>query len=100
MTGAIAGRFSPDPKRGTVRASFAARAGLRMRVNQKEFEELVSALDRSLAIFGERPPEPGFDQAVYEELRRVRETLIRARRDMKDPNTPPKRGSKSPLGSP
>lgn len=87
-----------------------------MCVNQKEFEELMSALDRSLAVFGEKPAEPGFDLAVYDELKRVRETLIRARRDMNDPNVKarpmsapetgtapkprkPKRDSKSPLGA-
>lgn len=100
MTHVTESRFPPEPKRGNVRASFPARAGLRMCVNQQEFDELVSALDRSLAIFGERPPEPGFDQAVFEELRRIRETLIRARRDLKDPNLRPKKDSKSPLSSP
>ena len=70
-----------------------------MCVNQQEFEELLAAIDRSLALFGEKPSDPGFDLEVYEELRRVRETLIRARRDMHDPNTKPKRDSKSPLGS-
>lgn len=61
----------------------------------------MSALDRSLALFGEQPHEPGFDLTVYEELRRVRETLIRAKRDMRDPNLKPKpkRDSKSPLGA-
>jgi hypothetical protein len=68
-----------------------------MCVNQQEFKELLDAVDRSLAIFGEKPSEPGFDLEVYEELRRVRETLIRARRDMRDTNI--KRDSKSPLGS-
>jgi hypothetical protein len=71
--------------------------GVGMCVNQKEFEDLIAALDRSLALFGERPEEPGFDLEVYEELRRVRETLIRARRDMHDTNI--RRDSKSPLGS-
>jgi hypothetical protein len=73
------------------------RAGVDMCVNQQEFEELMNALDRSLAIFGEKPAEPGFDLEVYEELRRVRETLIRARRDMRDKNI--QRDSKSPLGT-
>ncbi len=54
-------------------------------------------IDRSLALFADKPIEPGFDQDVYEELRRVRETLIRARRDMRDTNI--KRDSKSPLGT-
>lgn len=70
-----------------------------MNVNPTEFEALIAALDRSLALFPEKPAEPGFDREVYEELRRVRETLIRARRDMRDPNLQPKRDSKSPLGS-
>jgi len=58
----------------------------------------MAALDKSLAQFGERPPEPGFDLEVYEELRRVRETLIRARRDMLDKNI--RRDSRSPLEHP
>ena len=66
-----------------------------MNVNQKEFEELLATIDRSLALFGGRPMEPGFDLEIYEELRRVRETLIRARRDMRDKNI--RRDSKSPL---
>ena len=70
-----------------------------MSVNQQEFESLIAALDRSLALFDDKPVEPGFDREVYDELRRVRETLIRARRDMHDPNTKPRRDSKSPLGS-
>jgi hypothetical protein len=74
-----------------------AQTAVGMCVNQKEFEELIAALDRSLALFGEKPEEPGFDLEVYEELRRVRETLIRARRDMLDKNV--RRDSKSPLGS-
>lgn len=66
-----------------------------MCVNQQEFEKLMATIERSLELFGEKPTEPGFDLEVYEELRRVRETLIRARRDMRDKNI--KRDSKSPL---
>lgn len=69
-----------------------------MSVNDEEFQSLLASIDRSLAIFGERPAEPGFEFELYEELRRVRETLIRARRDMRDKNI--QRDSKSPLGSP
>jgi hypothetical protein len=69
-----------------------------MCVNDQEFKELLAAIDRSIALFGEKPAEPGFDLEVYDELRRVRETLIRARRDMRDKNV--KRDSKSPLGLP
>jgi hypothetical protein len=74
-----------------------------MNVNEQEFKELLSAIDKSLSMFGEKPPEPGFDREIYEELRRVRETLIRARRDMYDKNIPRDkniaRDSKSPLES-
>lgn len=69
-----------------------------MNVNQQEFQNLLAAIDRSLSLFGGKPTEQGFDQLVYDELRRVRETLIRARRDMRDKNIP--RDSKSPLESP
>jgi hypothetical protein len=68
-----------------------------MNVNQQEFQELLSAIDKSLSQFGAIPSEPGFDLTIYEELRRVRETLIRARRDMRDKNI--RRDSKSPLES-
>ena len=68
-----------------------------MSVNQQEFKILLEAIDRSLALFGEQPVEPGFDFEVYVELRRARETLVRARRDLRDQNI--KRDSKSPLGS-
>lgn len=69
-----------------------------MSVNQKELQEILAAIDRSLELFGEKPAEPGFDLEVYDELRRVRETLIRAHRDTRDKNI--KRDSKSPLESP
>jgi hypothetical protein len=84
-------------KNGANSAGEFFRRDVDMCVNEQEFEELIAALDRSLALFGEKPAEPGFDLEVYEELRRVRETLIRARRDMRDTNI--KRDSRSPLGS-
>lgn len=82
---------------GANPAGEGQRTAVDMCVNQQEFEELLAAIDRSIAIFGEKPAEPGFDLEVYDELRRVRESLIRARRDMRDKNI--KRDSKSPLGS-
>jgi hypothetical protein len=85
-------------KNGANPSGEVFRTGVVMCVNDQEFKDLLAAIDRSLDIFGERPVEPGFDLEVYEELRRVRETLIRARRDMHDTNI--KRDSKSPLGSP
>lgn len=69
-----------------------------MIVNQQEFRDLLAAIDKSLAHFGDTRPDSGFDLEVYEELRRVRETLIRAHRDLHDKNIP--RDSKSPMESP
>jgi len=69
-----------------------------MSINQNQFRDLLAAVDRALAHFEARPAEPGFDREVYDELRRVRETLQRGRRDQRDPNL--KQGSPSPSGSP
>jgi hypothetical protein len=66
-------------------------------VNPQEFQDLLAAIDKSLAFFDEKPPGPGFDHEVYDELRRARETLIRAQRDLRDKNIP--RDSRSPLES-
>jgi hypothetical protein len=33
-----------------------------------------------------RPAEPGIDLDLYNDLRRIRETMIRLRRDLQDPN--------------
>ncbi|MDB6113581.1 MAG: hypothetical protein JWQ62_526 [Lacunisphaera sp.] len=69
-----------------------------MSVDDKEFKELLTAVEQSLRHFESRPAEPGFDQEIYDELRRVRESLLRARRDKHDPNV--KRDSHSPSGPP
>ena len=65
-----------------------------MSVDDQEFKELLEAVELSLRHFESRPIESGFDQEVYDELRRVRESLIRAHRDKFDPNI--KRDSRSP----
>jgi hypothetical protein len=57
-----------------------------MGVTNNEFKELIEAVDRALRQFESRPSEPGFDQEIYDELRRVREILVRDRRDQRDPN--------------
>ena len=68
-----------------------------MNVDDKEFQELLGAVEASLRHFETRPIESGFDQEVYDELRRVRESLLRSRRDKLDPNV--NRDSPSPSGS-
>jgi hypothetical protein len=67
-------------------------------VEDKDYREILRALDRALTQFGERPTDTSFDISVYDELRKARETLIRAQRDLRDPKTK-KRDSRSPLGS-
>jgi hypothetical protein len=57
-----------------------------MSVNPSEFKALLAAIDETLRHFPARPTEAGFDQEVYDELRRVRETLLRGGRDQHDPN--------------
>lgn len=67
-------------------------------MEESDYREVLGALDMALTQFLEKPVEVGFDLHVYEQLRRARETLIRAQRDMRDSQVP--RGSRSPLGSP
>jgi hypothetical protein len=67
-------------------------------VDEKDYREVLHALDSALTQFGDRPTETGFDLAIYAELRKARETLIRAQRDARDPKVK-KRDSRSPLGS-
>jgi hypothetical protein len=69
-----------------------------MSINEKEFKVLFEAVERALRNFEAPPAEPGFDREIYEELRRVRETLLRAHRDQQDPKV--KQGSPSPFGTP
>lgn len=67
-----------------------------MSADDKEFQELLGAVEASLRHFESRPLEAGFDQEVYDELRRVRESLVRSRRDKLDPNL--NRDSPAPSG--
>jgi hypothetical protein len=57
-----------------------------MSLSDREYQEFIDALDRSIAQFGMRPAEPGIDLDLYNDLRRIRETMIRLRRDLQDPN--------------
>jgi hypothetical protein len=68
-----------------------------MGMTQAEYQALVGAIDKALAQFEGKPSEPGFDLEIYDELRRVREAVLRAGRDLRDVNI--RRDSKSPLGT-
>ena len=67
-----------------------------MVVEDKDYRELLAALDAALQRFGIERPEEAFDLHIYEQLRCARETLIRAQRDLREKA---KRDSRSPLGS-
>ncbi len=69
-----------------------------MSINEDEYRNLLVAIDRALWHFEVRPVEAGFDQEVYDELRRVRETLLRGHRDHHDPSLK-RDDSPSPSGS-
>jgi hypothetical protein len=60
-----------------------------MSLSEPEFQEFLAAIDRSISHFGGRPSEPGADLQLYEALQRIREAMIRARRDFRDPNIVP-----------
>ena len=64
-----------------------------------DYRTILDSIDKSLRLIGDEPPEEGHELRIYQELRKVREMLIRAQRDNLDPNIPMKRpGSRSPLG--
>lgn len=52
-------------------------------MEENHYRELLGAMDRSLRHFREQPSEPGWDALIYDDLRRARETLIRAQRDFR-----------------
>lgn len=87
---------SPSPGNwGEHRSIFGAGSLSDVLVNPDNFQALMKAIEKALAQFPERPSEPGFDLEIYEKLRRVREAMIRAQRDLRDTNIP--RDSKNPL---
>ncbi|HWA25130.1 MAG TPA: hypothetical protein VG734_05595 [Lacunisphaera sp.] len=67
-----------------------------MSLHDDEYVKLVTAIEKALGHFDGRPIEPGFDQDTYDDLRRVREMLLRGRRDSRDPNL--KHDSQFPSG--
>ena len=70
-------------------------------MKEKYYREILASLDESLKIMGDLPPDAGSARRVYKELRKLRETLIRAQRDTFDKNVkgPGRRDSRSPLGA-
>jgi len=64
------------------------------------YREILASLDESLRIIGDMPPDEGSARRVFKELRKLRETLIRAQRDTLDASVRGNRkpDSRSPMG--
>ena len=58
---------------------------------------ILHAIDESLQLMGDEPPEMEPELRIYTELRKARETLIRTQRDSVEKTTK-RPDSRSPLG--
>ena len=66
-------------------------------MKDEDYKAILSSLDASLSIIGSEVPPGGKEREVYEELQKIRETLIRTQRDFLKGKA---RDSRSPLGRP
>lgn len=66
-------------------------------MKDKDYRTILDSIDESLRLMGDEPPEKKHDLRIYRELRKIRETLIRAQRDSLDKNIK-RPDSRSPLG--
>ena len=65
-------------------------------VKEKDYRELLGSIEAALRIVGEEPSAPPAELQIRKDLMRLRESLIRARRDrIKEKSKP---DSRSPLG--
>jgi hypothetical protein len=64
-------------------------------MKDEDYKAILGSLDASLSIIGSEVPPSGKERLVYEELLRIRETLIRTQRDFLQNK---QRDSRSPLG--
>lgn len=66
-------------------------------MKEKEYRALLGSIEAALRIVGEEPSPRAIELQIRKELMKLRETLIRARRDrLKDKTGRP--DSRSPLG--
>jgi hypothetical protein len=63
-----------------------------------DYGALMNSIEAALRVIGDRPRQ-GAELKLYEDLMRLRETVIRARRDTVK-GTGGRRDSRSPLGCP
>jgi hypothetical protein len=72
-------------------------ARVELRVKEKEYKALLGSIEAALRIVGDDPSPRAIERQIRAELMKLRETLIRARRDrIKDKSGRP--DSRSPLG--
>ena len=68
-------------------------------MKDQDYRTILDAIDESLRLMGDEPVEPGYEHEIYLELRKIRETLIRAQRDSLDKKIQ-RPDSRSPTGVP
>ena len=65
-------------------------------MKDSDYRTILASIDESLRLMGDPPPAKGSPLRVYQELRKIRESLIRAQRDSLDRNIK-RPDSRSPL---
>ncbi|HWA09680.1 MAG TPA: hypothetical protein VG838_09540 [Opitutaceae bacterium] len=63
----------------------------------EDYRTILNSIEQTLRLIGDEPPEKEADLEIYNELRKIRETLIRAQRDSLDKNLK-RPDSRSPTG--
>jgi hypothetical protein len=68
-------------------------------MTEKEYRALLGSIEAALSIVGDEPSTRAIEVKIRSDLMKLRETLVRARRDrLKDKTARP--DSRSPLGVP
>jgi len=65
-------------------------------MNDKDYRAIRESIDAALQIMGDEPPNHGSELRIYKQLLKLRESVIRARRDSVK-GQPGKPDSRSPL---
>jgi hypothetical protein len=86
-------------RRGKIPTKQVLEAHVQIGMTDKEYKELLGSIEAALRIVGDEPSQRGVELKIRSDLMKLRETLIRARRDrIKDKTGRP--DSRSPLGVP
>jgi hypothetical protein len=67
-------------------------------VKENEYRALLGSIEAALRIVGDEPTPGAIEVQIRKDLMRMRETLIRARRDRMNEGKSGKPDSRSPLG--